>query len=274
VVTAEDGVTRMVARAAQNRFLRCVARAGYPVSGLLHLLVSYIIVRIAVGSSGNADQSGALATVASSRAGAEALWIIAAGLIALAMWRLAETLIGLHPGEHPKRDPDETRMTNRLRAFGLAAVYCAVAYTAVRFALGARKSSSELNAGLSGRLMHSDGGKALLVVIGAAITVIGGYYVYKGASRRFANDLCIRCGRLLTSLGVCGYVAEGLVLCGAGMLVMVASLRSEPAKAAGIDAAVKMLGHAPFGKAVLIAAAVGFAAYGLYSCALTRYSRM
>jgi Domain of Unknown Function (DUF1206) len=34
--------------------------AGYPVSGVLHLLVAYMIVRIALGSEGEADQTGAL----------------------------------------------------------------------------------------------------------------------------------------------------------------------------------------------------------------------
>jgi hypothetical protein len=43
-------------------------------------------------------------------------------------------------------------------------------------------------------------------------------------------------------------VAEGAVLSGGGVLVIVASLRSNPAKATGIDAAVKTLGQAPLGR--------------------------
>ena len=46
------------------------------------------------------------------------------------------------------------------------------------------------------------------------------------------------------------------------------------AKGAGLDAAVKSLGHAPFGKFLLIAAAVGFAAYGAYCFVLARFARM
>ena len=59
-----------------------------------------------------------------------------------------------------------------------------------------------------------------------------------------------------------------------GLSVIVATYASDPAKATGLDAAVKSLGHAQFGTAILIAAATGFAAYGLYCIALTRYSRM
>jgi hypothetical protein len=54
----------------------------------------------------------------------------------------------------------------------------------------------------------------------------------------------------------------------------VATFLGQPAKASGLDGAVKALGSTRFGGAILTAAAVGFAAYGLYSFALTRYSRM
>jgi hypothetical protein len=76
-----------------------VARAGYPISGTLHLLVAYIIVRIAFGSTGDADQSGALTAIATTRGGIAALWVVAFGMSALALWRVAEALIGLHPYE-------------------------------------------------------------------------------------------------------------------------------------------------------------------------------
>ena len=71
-----------------------------------------------------------------------------------------------------------------------------------------------------------------------------------------------------------GYVAKGLVLAGAGVLVIVATFTSDPAKASGIDAAVKTLGSAPFGKVLLVFAAVGIAAYGVYSFVRSRHAEM
>jgi uncharacterized protein DUF1206 len=73
---------------------------------------------------------------------------------------------------------------------------------------------------------------------------------------------------------VCGHIAEGLVLSVVGVLLVVATFLGDPAKASGLDGAVKALGSTRFGTLVLLGAAVGFAAYGLYSLALTRYSRM
>jgi type IV secretory pathway VirB2 component (pilin) len=58
------------------------------------------------------------------------------------------------------------------------------------------------------------------------------------------------------------------------VLVIVATLTADPAKAAGIDAAVKTLGEAPFGKILLLIAALGIAAYGAYCFAMARFARM
>jgi hypothetical protein len=270
----ETSVKGAVNDATQSPVVECIARAGYPISGVLHLLIAYTIVRIALGFGGEADQTGALATLAGTGGGALPLWIVAAGLVALAMWRFAESILGLHPGECADADKRESPISHRLKAFGLALVYCAVAFTAIQFALDVSRPGSGLTAGLSTRLMQSGGGKAVLVIVGLVVAVIGGYYVHKGATRKFLRDLTVPGGRLITALGVCGHIAEGLVLFAAGLSVIAATYWSDPAKATGLDAAVKSLGHTQFGRPVLLVAAAGFAAYGLYSFALARYSRM
>jgi hypothetical protein len=265
--------TDAVRRATGERSAQIAARAGYVISGIVHLLIAYLIVRVALGDRANADQTGALTTLAHTTGGFATLWAVAAALVPLMLWRLAETIVGLHPAEQ-RRDPRDFRVVNRLKAFGLALVYAAVAVTAVQFALGRRRSSAAQDAGLSARLMQSTPGKALLIVVGIIVVAIGSYYAFKGASRRFLNDLTVTPGRTLTALGICGYVAEGIVLAFAGVLVIVASLRVDPSKATGLDGAVKAFGQAPFGTALILLAATGFAAYGLYSFALSRYSRM
>jgi Domain of Unknown Function (DUF1206) len=64
------------------------------------------------------------------------------------------------------------------------------------------------------------------------------------------------------------------VLAGAGLLVIVAALQADPSKSTGLDAAVKTLGQAPFGKFLLVVAAVGIAAFAFYSVVRSRYGRM
>jgi hypothetical protein len=261
-------------RATDSDAFEYAARAGFAVSGVLHVLVAYIIARIAVGAGGNADQSGALATLARQTGGALLLWVVAVGLVALGLWRVAEAIVGSKPGERSGGDQDDTPAWKRAKSLGLAIVNFAIAFSAARFAMGSGQQSSQQNAGLSAQMMQSGWGKAVLILVGLGLAAVGGYHVYKGASRKFLKDLRVSGGSGITAVGVTGYVAKGLVLAGAGGLVIVATLQADPSKATGFDAAVKTLGHAPFGRVLLVVAALGVAAFGAYSFVRSRHGRM
>jgi hypothetical protein len=98
--------------------------------------------------------------------------------------------------------------------------------------------------------------------------------VYKGAGHNFVEDLEGRTSDLVRRLGMVGYIAKGLTIAGAGVLVVVATTRSEPNKATGLDGALKTLGAQPYGAALLIAAGLGIITYGFYSFAMARYTKM
>jgi hypothetical protein len=261
-------------RATDSDAFEYTARAGFVVSGVLHLLVGYIVLQIAFGSGGNADQSGALATLAAQTGGKLILWVAAIGLVALGLWRVAEAIVGSKPGEGSGTTGDDTPAWKRAKAIGLAIVNFAIALSAARFAMGSGQQSSQQNSGMSAQLMQSGWGKTLLIAVGLGLVAVGGYHVYKGVTKKFFKDLRVSNGTAIQAVGISGYVAKGLVLAGAGLLVIVATLQADPSKAAGLDAAVKTLGQAPFGKFLLILAALGIAAFGVYNFVRGRYGRM
>ncbi|MGO4442893.1 DUF1206 domain-containing protein [Mycobacterium sp. 2YAF39] len=261
-------------RATDSDAFEYTARAGFVTSGVLHLLVAYIIIRIAFGSGGNADQSGALATLAKQTGGTLILWVAAVGLVGLGLWRVAEAIVGSKPGEGSGHHEDDTPAWKRGKSLGLAIVNFAIALSAARFAMGSGQQSSQQNTGMSAQLMQSGWGKALLIAVGLGLAGVGGYHVYKGVSKKFLKDLRVSGGTGINAVGITGYAAKGLVLAGAGVLVIVATLQADPSKAAGLDAAVKTLGQAPFGKFLLILAALGIAAFGAYSFVRARLGRM
>ena len=271
---SSTSVHGVVDKATDSKAFEYTARVGFAASGVLHLLVAFIILRLAFGSGGNADQSGALATLAGQPGGAVMLWVAAVGLLALGLWRVGEAVIGSKPGERSGQEQDDSPAWKRAKSLGLAIVNFAIAFSAARFAMGIGQSSSQQNAGLSAQLMQSGWGKTLLIAVGLGVAAIGGYHVYKGASKKFLKDLRSSGGTGITAVGVTGYVAKGLVLVGAGLLVVAATLQADPSKSAGLDAAVKTLGQAPFGKVLLILAALGIAAFGAYSFVRSRYGRM
>jgi hypothetical protein len=256
---------------AQNSVFERVARAGYVVSGLLHIVIGYLAIQIALGTGGTADQSGALSALA-VKPGGIALWVAVVALAIMAMWRIAETVLGR--STDPKRQSAMLESVDRAKAFALAVVYFGFAYSTLGFARGAGKSTGDQNVGLSARLMQFGGGTVLLVIAGIVIAAVGGYHVYKGAGRKFLDDLNSNASDLVRRLGVIGYVAKGLVIAGAGVLVIIAACFSEPSKATGLDGALKALGAQPFGAILLILAGLGIITYGLYSFAMARYTKM
>jgi Domain of Unknown Function (DUF1206) len=256
------------ARLAQNRVFERAARAGFVVSGVLHLIVGYLAIRIAFGDGGTADQSGALATVARQPGGHATLWFATVALLMLGLWRLVETALGR------SSDTEPGGVFDRVKALGLAVVYLALAYSAFGFARGTGESSGERSSTISARLMQTTAGTLALVGCGVGIVAVGVYHVRKGAGRNFLGDLEGRSGSVVRRLGTIGYVGKGVVIAGAGALVIVAALRAEPKKATGLDGALKTLGAQPYGPALLVAAGLGIITYGLYSFAMARRTRM
>ena len=270
---ADHASSSTAAQIAQNSVFERFARAGYVVSGLLHLTIGCLAIRIALGvGGGTADQSGALAALAAKPGGIVALWVAVVALVVMGLWRLVETALGR--STDPKSQGASSEVLDRVKAFALAVVYFAFAYSAFGFARGAGKSTGAQNSDISARLMQTGAGTIGLIAGGVIIVAVGGYHVYKGASCNFLDDLKGKSSDLVRRLGMVGYIAKGLVIVGVGVLVIVAASRSEPSKATGLDGALKTLGAQPYGVALLILAGGGIITYGLYSFAMARYTKM
>jgi hypothetical protein len=100
---------------AQNGVFERCARGGYVLSGLLHLTIGYLAIRIALGSRGEtADQSGALAALAAKPGGVVALWVAAAAFLVMGLWRLVETALGRSTDPKSQGAPSEAWIGERL----------------------------------------------------------------------------------------------------------------------------------------------------------------
>src|SRR6476659_10814112 len=114
-----------VDKATDSKAFEYTARVVFAASGVLHLLVAFIILRLAFGSGGNADQSGALGTLAKQPGGTLMLWVAAVGLAALGLWRIAEAVVGSKPGERSGQQ-DDNPAWKRVKSLALAVVNFAI----------------------------------------------------------------------------------------------------------------------------------------------------
>ncbi len=267
-----DRASDAAEEAVNSRGFELAARAGYVAAGILHLLIGVIAFGLARGGSGSADQSGAIGRLAGSPGGTLLLWFCFIGCLALALFQLATTVFGT------KTLRDREKLKARLKSGGQAAVYAAIGVTFGRYALGGSSNSSSSTRSLSATLMSNPAGSALLLAVGTGILMVGGYFVYSGATRRFRRNLsglpAGRPGTAVVVLGTVGYIAKGFALGVLGVLVVVATVTNNPEQSTGLDGALKTLRDQPFGAWLLGAVAVGLMAYGVFMIIRSRYQRM
>ncbi len=257
-------------QASDHPALETAARVGYAVSGLLHLLIGWIALQVAWGFGGSgkdADQSGALQSLAGNGAGKLALWVGVLGFLGLGLWQLADAAFG-HPGS------DKEAWGGRVKAFSKAVVYLVLGWTTFNFARGKSSDSESQTVDFTSSLMSKPGGQWLVGIVGLVVIGVGAYHVWKGATEGFLRDLEKDPGTWAVRAGVVGYIAKGVALAVVGVLFILAAMHANPEEAGGLDGALRTLKDQPFGPGLLTAVALGIGAYGIYSFSRARHARV
>ena len=261
-------------RAAQSDGVDQVARVGLVVYGVLHLLVAWLVLRLASGDrSGSASGTGALHTLAQSAVGRVTLYAIAAGFAALALWHGIEAVLGYH------RFGFVEKLSNRLVSAVKVVVFAAIGLNALLLATGSSSSSSSTGGspdGYTARLMSLPAGPLLVGLVGAVIIVVGLVLVYFGLARNFRETMSHQgragqLGKAYVLLGVVGYVSRGIAIGLVGSLFIYAALTHDPQKSGGLDQALQDVVAKPFGAPILVLMALGLACFGLFCFAWARH---
>jgi hypothetical protein len=263
--------TKDLARGAKDSpLLTALARLGFAMSGLVHVLIGLLAIGIVTGGGGTADQSGALAQLAEAPGGRVLLWGVVVGLGALGVWLLLGAFL------FPARDPKK-KVLHVAKEAGKGVAYLALAVTASGFALGGSSSSSGSTGAATASLLQAPAGRVLVGVLGLAVIAIGVYFVVKGVRQRFREDITVppgRAGDATVAVGVTGYAAKGVVLGVVGILFVVAAVTVDASRATGLDGALTALAGLPFGVVLLWAIGIGLIAYGVYCGVRAAYARL
>ncbi len=265
---------RQARKASQSTAMGSLARLGLAVRGLLYALTGLLALRIAFGTGEKeADNSGAVQTLAGEPGGEILLWVLVAGLAGLTLWRLAEAAFG-------QAGPDGSKASKRLSALARAVFYAVLFTTTLLFTIGARdqKSTDAESKDLTGRAMHDlPGGRWLVLLAGLAFTGGALWMAWQALSdRKFMEKLNVggRARGIVEKLGMIGYTARSAVYAGAGVFLVYAGATFDPGKARGIDGTLRELAHAPAGPWLLAAVALGLVVFGAYSGCEARWRRV
>ncbi len=259
-------------RASDSRPAQWLARLGLTARGVLYILIGVVAILVAIGQgSHEADQSGALQLLASQPYGLVALWLLFVGFAGYALWRLSEAVFGV-TGEGNGAGP-------RLKSLVRAVLYAIFAVLTVKVITGQQASQASQQKDLTATVMHHTGGRWLVGIVGVAIVIAGLALVLEGIRRKFmkylrTGEMSPQTRRAVERLGMIGTTARGLVFALAGVLVIDAAVEFKPSKAGGVDKALLTLRNQPFGEFLLILAAAGLIAFGVYGLAEARWRRV
>jgi hypothetical protein len=259
-------------RASDSRPAQWLARLGLTARGVLYILIGVVAILVAIGQgSHEADQSGALQLLASQPYGLVALWLLFIGFVGYALWRLSEAIFGV-TGEGNGAGP-------RLKSLVRAVLYATFGYLTLKVITGKKASQASQQKDMTATVMQHTGGQWLVGIVGVAIVIAGLTLVWEGIRRKFmkylrTGEMSPRTRRAVERLGMIGTTARGLVFALAGVLVIDAAVEFKPSKAGGVDKALLTLRSQPFGEFLLILAAIGLIAFGVYGLAEARWRRV
>jgi hypothetical protein len=267
--------TQEARQAETSRPVQIIGRLGMSGYGVVHLLVAWLALQTAFGGGGEADQKGAVSTLAGQPFGQVLLWILGILLAGFGLWQLLAAAVGYQWMQDQKK-----RLRRRLGVAGRGVVVLGLAFYAIKLTVGGGGGGgNQAEQDATASLLKLPAGPALVVVAALVILVSAGVLGYRGVSRKFVEDLDLsklpaKAARVTRLLGTVGYLAKGVAYGVIGVLTAIAAITANPQQTGGLDKALHTLAGQPFGVVLLVAIALGFAAFGVYCFGDARCRRM
>lgn len=253
-----------------------IARVGWAAKGVVYLLTGLLAFTVAAdpfgesgSSNGEADPTGAVATIAEQPFGEVLLWALAAGLFLYAAWRLMTVVL--------PADLDAHAVLRRVGYTVSAATYVVLGLVAVSLARspsssgggGSGGSSDSRVTEITKSVMEWTGGRWLVGIAGVVVVGIGGYFAWKGISASFEKQLEHRrvgplSWNVVRSMGRVGWIGRAVMMGLIGVFVTRAAIRFDPDEAQGLDDSLRKVADDQLGMVLVVIVAVGLTLYGAF----------
>ncbi|MBA3847942.1 MAG: DUF1206 domain-containing protein [Planctomycetes bacterium] len=254
--------------------LTLLARAGHAARGVVYALIGVLGFKLAIGDGGEAAGPGdALTHLADEPFGAIALWVIAAGLAAFAIWRFVD-------GARDSEGKGSKGKGLALRAgfIGSGVAHAAMALTAAGIAMGSSSGGGGDGSAKSwsATLLEQPFGRWLLGAVALGFIGHAGAQVWKAWKGSFLKHVATdrlepRTVRAVRMVGGAGIAARGVAWALIGIFLIVAAVTYDASRAQGLGGALGELMDKPFGPWLLGTVAAGLVAFGIYNLVLGRY---
>jgi hypothetical protein len=263
-------------RVSTSNAFRSLGRAGLSARGVIYIIVGALAVQIAFGKGGKeADRQGALQTVGQTPGGTILLWLLAAGLAGMAIWRFSEAIWG-------QAVPEGDKATKRLSSAARGVFYSIVCASTVAFTIGAGGpgSSDKKSKDWTSKAMHDlPAGRWIVLIAGLGVIAIGIGIAVAAIRTKFekklkTHEMSPRVRKAVKTVGVIGKSTRAIVYAAAGAFVVYAAVKFDPDKAKGIDGTLRQFSRTPAGPWLLVLVALGLIIFGVYSFCEARWRKV
>ncbi|HEU0045778.1 DUF1206 domain-containing protein [Sphingomonas sp.] len=238
--------------------LTTLTRIGFATRGLLYLVIAFLVIR-----TGRAEDPAGALRVLGEGGGRLLLGVMAAGLAAYGLWRLADAAFDLE-----RHGSDRKGALERLAAGASGVVHGFLAWQAVRLIQGVSSGGGGGTQEGTQTALELPGGPVLVLIGAAVLAGVGVAQLIKAAKGTFLRYLepAVAQQPWARWSGRAGYAARGLVFLITGFFLFRAGLDEQASEAGGMAEALAWL-SSPWD----IVIALGLLGFGLFSLIEARY---
>jgi len=158
-------------------------------------------------------------------------------------------------------------------------IYGALAFTAGKVVVGAPASSADQQQQATAGVLAHAWGEWLVALAGLVVLGVGIGMLWYGLKKKFERKLQFgtasrHARRTAIRAGQIGYSAKGAAFGIVGALLLQAAIQNDPEKSRGLDAALHTIVEQPFGKFLLLAVALGVAAFAVFCGFQAKYRKV
>jgi Domain of Unknown Function (DUF1206) len=220
------------------------------------------------------SQQGALGLISRSAIGDAALVLIAAGLLAYAVWKLEQGIFERGP-EGGGSGKTFDRVGNVAGGVG----YLLFFGVAIKTLTGSAGNGSSGPRHAAAGVLGWPGGQVLVAIAGVVLMAVSAYQVYDAVRGGFAEDSKTeQMGpderRWFMAIGRVGLSGRALVFVLIGYFLVRTAIDFNPSKAVGVDGALARLHQQPYGPWLVGLVGLGFMVFAAFSFFETRYRRL
>src|SRR3990170_336330 len=271
---SSEAVAAKGRRAGKSPWVERLGRIGLVANAALYAVIGLLAIQVARGGREESpDKGGALRTIAEQPFGRGLLVLLAIGLAAYALWRLAQAILDRdNQGEGLKG------LAKRAGALGKAGWYGILCGLTVSTLVGNGNGGGNEQQQTAG-VFERPFGRYVVYAAGLAFLGAAAFNGWRAGTCKFNKQL--KTGEMngageaaVTGVGILGHLARMIVFGLIGVFLVRAAWEYDPQQARGLDGALLEVAQAPYGGLLLGAVAVGLLAYALYCLVQARYRRI